>query len=91
MDLKRSRLQNGFQYLRGGAGFLPRSIQPKRAPLGFIDSFAYSFRADLAMRGSAISNLTRACVAFLSSFLAFFRDMLPMMPSRPGLFCSIWR
>jgi len=58
-------------------GFAPFKSNPKEPRFAFIDRFAYSLRADFAMRGSAISILTRACVAFRSSFLAFFLGMLP--------------
>ncbi|MGB4785127.1 MAG: hypothetical protein WAQ77_10435 [Candidatus Acidiferrum sp.] len=70
-----SRLQIAFQSMRRSR-FLAL-INPTQWSLlfTFFDNFAYSFRADLAMRGSAISVLMRACVAFLVSFLAFFRGM----------------
>jgi len=72
-----SRLQNSLPiHATGQVSCLDQSnaMEPLFA---FIDNFAYFFRADLAMRGSAISVLMRACVAFLESFLAFFWGMRP--------------
>ncbi len=46
-------------------------------------------RADLAMRGFAISFLTLARVALPDSFLAFFNRHTSMMISRPKPFNSI--
>ncbi len=50
---------------------------PTEALFTLNTNIAYFLRADLAMRGVAISILMRTRTAFLSSFFAFFWDMRP--------------